>query len=399
MSIELIELARSNDVHLLCLPLHITHILQPLDVGVFKSFKSNFSKTCSKYLAAHPGRVITSDKLVSLVAEAWLLSLSPLNIMSGFKKTRIYPINPSEVTDRQIAPSKPFQQPQTESSQDGSVSDNPTSNSLFSPDEIELYKKRYEEGYNLDDPSYTAWLKINQPTEVCSNIVKLSSSLVSGELSKASRDLVNSGKFKLSSGDALSEILALPCPVPRTKTERKAALNAKAICITDDTVLADLKRKEVEKAEAKEAKRIERECKKKIREEKQLEGERRKKVVRAEKQLKKKCALSSGWKIKSRKNSAQEKGCNDVIAALHLFSSSSDEDGDSSQGDSGEDNNNSSPEDSGEDNTMCPKCAIRYGDSSEKWICCDGYGMWFNKKYTNIKRRVPKLLYCERCAI
>ena len=91
-----------------------------LDVGVFKSFKSNFSKACSKYLAAHPGRVITSDKLASLVAEAWPLSLSPLNIMSGFKKTGIYPINPSKVTDRQIAPSKPFQQPPTESSQDGS---------------------------------------------------------------------------------------------------------------------------------------------------------------------------------------------------------------------------------------------------------------------------------------
>ena len=44
-------------------------------------------------------------------------------IMSGFKKTGIYPINPSEVTDRECAPSKLFQQPQT---QDGSASDNPT---------------------------------------------------------------------------------------------------------------------------------------------------------------------------------------------------------------------------------------------------------------------------------
>jgi len=40
ISIELKELAKANDVHLLCLPSHTTHILQPLDVGVFKSFKS-----------------------------------------------------------------------------------------------------------------------------------------------------------------------------------------------------------------------------------------------------------------------------------------------------------------------------------------------------------------------
>ena len=103
--------------------------------------------------------------------------------------------------------------------------------------------------------------------------------------------------------------------------------------------------------------------------------------------MKKKCAVSSGRKTRSRKNCNQEKGIDDAMAALYLLSSSSDEDGDSSQGDSGE------------DNTTCPKCGIRYGASLEKWICCDGYGMWFNKKCTNIKRRVPKVFYCERCAI
>lgn len=101
------------------------------------------------------------------------------------------------------------------------------------------------------------------------------------------RDSADSGKSKLSSGDALSEILALPRPVPRTKSKCKPALNAKAVCITDDTVLEGLKRKEVKKAEAekeKEAKRIEREHKKKIREEKRLEREH-KKIVGEEKQF------------------------------------------------------------------------------------------------------------------
>lgn len=35
LSIDLIELARANDIHLLCLPAHTTRILQPLHVGVF----------------------------------------------------------------------------------------------------------------------------------------------------------------------------------------------------------------------------------------------------------------------------------------------------------------------------------------------------------------------------
>ena len=254
--------------HLLCLPSHTTQVLQPLDVGVFKSFKSNFSKACSKYLAANPGREITSDCCRGLASLS-----NTLNIMAGFKKTGIYTINPSEVNDRQLAPSKPFQKPSTENSQDGSASDNPPKDPLFSHDKVELCKKRYEVGYDLDDPSYTAWLKINHPTEVCSNTTKSSSSLVSGELSIGSRASADSGKTKLSGGDALSEILALPRPEPKTTSKRKPAMNAKAVCITDDTVLEDLKRKEkVEAKKQKEAKRIERE-RKKIREEKRLERE------------------------------------------------------------------------------------------------------------------------------
>ena len=160
-----------------------------------------------------------------------------------------------------------------------------------------------------------------------------------------------------------------------------------------------MKKKKLEKAEAKKGKeekkiekehkgvkkQLERERKKEIREEKQLD-KKRKKVVREGKQLKKNSARS-GRKTRSRRNSAQEKGIDDVLAALHMLLSSSGED-------------DSSHKDSGEDNAVtCPKCGIRYGDSSEKWICCDRYGMWFNKKCTGIKRRVPKVFYCERCAM
>ena len=190
------------------------------------------------------------------------------------------------MTDRQIAPSRPFKQSLSESSQDGSTSNSGTKNSLFTPDQVELYKKRYEEGYNLDDPNCTAWLKINHPTEVCSNTVQSSSSLVSCKQSEESKDSGKPGNMKLSCDDALSEILVLPCPEPRNNSKHKVAINAKAICITDGTILEDLKRKQVEKAGAKkekEAKRIERECNKKL---KQLERER-KKAVREKNQLKK----------------------------------------------------------------------------------------------------------------
>ena len=91
-------------------------------------------------------------------------------------------------------------------------------------------------------------------------------------------------------------------------------MNAKAICIADDTVLHGLKRKNVEKSSAekkKGAKRLGRECNKKIREEKRLEREHKKRLV--EEQKKSKC---DGRKTRSRKNCTQEGAIDDVLAVL-----------------------------------------------------------------------------------
>ena len=106
ISIELIEMARENNVCLLCLPSHTTHILQPLDIGVFKSFKSGFNKACGDFMKQHLGRVIMTDVLALMVGQAYTSAFTPVNVLSGFRNTGIYPFNPSSVDDRQLAPSK-----------------------------------------------------------------------------------------------------------------------------------------------------------------------------------------------------------------------------------------------------------------------------------------------------
>uniref|UniRef100_A0A1X7SKR4 HTH CENPB-type domain-containing protein n=3 Tax=Amphimedon queenslandica TaxID=400682 RepID=A0A1X7SKR4_AMPQE len=160
VSIEAIEFARANHIHLLCLPSHTTHILQPLDVGVFKSFKANFNKACSNYMAKYPGRVVTNDKLAALVADAWPHSFTTLNILSGFKKCGLFPFNPSAVDDRRLAPSKPFCVPQ-ESTEDDNES--LPSSPIFTEEQEKLYTKRFEEGFDIRDPNYEAWIRINHP--------------------------------------------------------------------------------------------------------------------------------------------------------------------------------------------------------------------------------------------
>ena len=44
VNLDVIDLARKNDVILSCLPLYTTYTLQSLDVSVFKYLKSHFSK-------------------------------------------------------------------------------------------------------------------------------------------------------------------------------------------------------------------------------------------------------------------------------------------------------------------------------------------------------------------
>ena len=243
ITIDVIEFARSN-VHLLCLPSHTSHILQPLDVGVFKSLKSFFSKGCCQYMAKNPGCVITEDVLASVVGIAIAQSHTPLNILGGFKKTGIYPFNPGEVSDRQLAPSKALKKPSAQ---------------YFSPEQVTLFEQRFEEGYDVSDPTHLAWKSANHPspTSVSSGKSAATSSSITSPVSMGS---YSSHK---SSEEVLDELLTLPQP-PSTSSGRpkRKAVNDKAVEITDDNVLREMKEKEQAAAEAikkKEENKVERE--------------------------------------------------------------------------------------------------------------------------------------------
>ena len=232
ITIDVIEFARSNNVHLLCLPSHTSHILQPLDVGVFKSLKSFFSKGCRQYMAKNPGCVITQDVLASVVGIAIAQSHTPLNILGGFKKTGIYPFNPGEVSDRQLAPSKALKKP---------------SAPYFSPEQVTLFEQRFEKGYDVSDPTYLAWKSANHPSPISVSSGK-SAATSSSITSPVSMGSYSSHK---SSEEVLDELLTLPQP-PSTSSGRpkRKAVNDKAVEITDDNVLREMKEKEHAAAEA-----------------------------------------------------------------------------------------------------------------------------------------------------
>lgn len=56
-------------------------------------------------MMVNSGRVNISESIANLVGEAWVHSITPINNLSSFNKSGIFPLNPSEVSDRMLAPS------------------------------------------------------------------------------------------------------------------------------------------------------------------------------------------------------------------------------------------------------------------------------------------------------
>ena len=106
---DVIEAARQEGVHLFVLPPHTSHCLQPLDVSVFSPFKKNLSSECHKFLHANPSRVLVKEDLPNIIGTAFTTSMTVSTIMSGFRKTGIFPYDSSSplVSPPQITKEKP----------------------------------------------------------------------------------------------------------------------------------------------------------------------------------------------------------------------------------------------------------------------------------------------------
>ena len=93
--------AMENKVHLLCLPPHSSHALQPLDVSVFFSVKTVWSKVCLQYFKDHPRRVLSKEKFPSCLKIIYQHCVdNPDFPVNGFRKCGFRPFNRDAVNDK-----------------------------------------------------------------------------------------------------------------------------------------------------------------------------------------------------------------------------------------------------------------------------------------------------------
>lgn len=98
-SVNVIQLAKENDILFVALPPNTTHLMQPLDVSVFRPFKriwarilDNFRKE-SRAKGALPK--VSFPVLLHQLYQEVKKSIA-VNLQSGFKATGLYPLNPQE---------------------------------------------------------------------------------------------------------------------------------------------------------------------------------------------------------------------------------------------------------------------------------------------------------------
>lgn len=96
--------ALKNDVHIVGIPPHASHVYQPLDVGVFKDLKIILRKILRKILRTNRLLNVTKEMFPGVLKQLWE-QLRPSYLVSGFRGAGLCPFNPNEIDKRKFLPS------------------------------------------------------------------------------------------------------------------------------------------------------------------------------------------------------------------------------------------------------------------------------------------------------
>ncbi|XP_018351929.1 PREDICTED: uncharacterized protein LOC108754243 isoform X2 [Trachymyrmex septentrionalis] len=111
ISLDVFELAKANGVHILTLPLHSTHRMQPLDVGLYNPFQKFYNTAIDSWMISHPGKTISIYEIAGFVGTALPSAMTPNSIINAFKNTGIFPYNSHAFRDDDFLPSLVSERP------------------------------------------------------------------------------------------------------------------------------------------------------------------------------------------------------------------------------------------------------------------------------------------------
>jgi hypothetical protein len=104
-TVEFLTYAIEHEIAVLCYPSHCTHIYQGLDVVIFSPLKKYWQEERDRE-EREKGRKVSKTNFLSVYGRAHLRALTPENIKAAFRKTGVYPYDPSVVTEDMLAPAR-----------------------------------------------------------------------------------------------------------------------------------------------------------------------------------------------------------------------------------------------------------------------------------------------------
>lgn len=96
LSLPLRHFCKEKQIELVALFPNATHLLQPMDVAVFRSLKASWRQKVGEWRMAHDGAQVEKHQF-PVVLKGALESISPSSIQNGFKACGLLPWNPSAV--------------------------------------------------------------------------------------------------------------------------------------------------------------------------------------------------------------------------------------------------------------------------------------------------------------
>lgn len=113
-TLDAITYARDHGVHMITLPPHCTHKLQPLDRTFFKSFKANYNRSADSWMTTNPGRRITMYDIAGIFGSAYNITANVERAVKGFKSTGIWPVNELLFSDEDFVAAELTEEPEPE---------------------------------------------------------------------------------------------------------------------------------------------------------------------------------------------------------------------------------------------------------------------------------------------
>jgi hypothetical protein len=92
-----LDMCVEHNIQVLCLPSHTSHLLQVADLTIFAAFKKRLEVSCETHRLQHQ-HDITKYDIASITCHPWQECIKVTNVVAGFKRSGIWPLNKLAVT-------------------------------------------------------------------------------------------------------------------------------------------------------------------------------------------------------------------------------------------------------------------------------------------------------------